>query len=155
MNVAEEVHASPLWAIVLAVPGIAMLAVVGSSSVLALRITMSIAAVVMFGAVALAWSGFHYVFTSSGLEIRTLGFTLRSIRSDEICGYRIDKWNLAGGYGIRGLGADRAYVWGSHGVRIATSGGQVFLGSSDPQKIIRDLDQITSHKHSYPGREEL
>ena len=155
MNLAEEVHGSPLWAIVLAVPGIVMVAVAVSSSVLALRISLSLAAVVMFGAVALAWSGFRYVFTNLGLEIRTLGFTLRSIRSDEIRDYRIDKWNVAGGYGIRGLGADRAYVWGSRGVRIVTSSGQVFLGSSDPQKIIRDLDQITNQKHSLPGPVEL
>jgi hypothetical protein len=155
MNVAEEVHASPLWAIVLAVPGIVMVAVAASSSAWSLRMVMSLAAVIMFGAVVLAWSGFRYVFTNSGLEIRTLGFTLRSIRTDEIRDYRIDKWNVAGGYGIRGLGADRAYVWGSRGVRITTAGGQVFLGSSDPQKIIRDLDQITNQKHSYPGPEEL
>ena len=90
-----------------------------------------------------------------GLEICTLGFTLRSIRSDEILDYRIDKWNVAGGYGIRGLGADRAYVWGSRGVRIVTSSGQVFLGSSDPQKIIRDLDQITNQTHSLAGPVEL
>ena len=89
---------------VLAVPGIVMVAVAVSSSVLALRISLSLAAVVMFGAVALAWSGFRYVFTNLGLEIRTLGFTLLSIRSDEIRDYRIDKWNVAGGYGIRGLG---------------------------------------------------
>ena len=148
MNGVEEVHASPLWAVILAVPGIVMVAVAASSPVMALRIVMTLAAVVMFGAVALAWSGFRYVFTSSGLEIRTLGFILRSIRTDEIRDYRIDKWSVVGGYGIRGLGANRAYVWGNRGVRIATSGGQVFLGSSDPPKIIRDLDQITNQKHS-------
>lgn len=155
MNGVEEVHASPLWAVILAVPGIVMVAVAASSPVMALRIVMTLAAVVMFGAVALAWSGFRYVFTSSGLEIRTLGFILRSIRTDEIRDYRIDKWSVVGGYGIRGLGANRAYVWGNRGVRIATSGGQVFLGSSDPPKIIRDLDQITNQKHSYPGPGEL
>ena len=103
MNGVEEVHASPLWAVVLAVPGIVMVAVAASSSVLALRIVMTLAAIVMFGAVVLAWSGFRYGFTNSGLKIRTLGFTLRSIRSDEIRDYRIAKWNVAGGYGIRGL----------------------------------------------------
>jgi hypothetical protein len=141
-NHAEEIHASPLWAAVIAVPAIVAAVVAVSTAVLALRLIMGITALITFGAVALAWSGFHYVFSKHGLEIRTLGFTLRSIPAGEIREYRVDHWNVAGGYGIRGLGADRAYVWGNRGVRIVTRGGQIFLGSSNPERMIHELDQM-------------
>ncbi len=55
-----------------------------------------------------------------------------------------------GGYGIRGIGDRRAYVWGNRGVRIKTSEGEVFLGHSEPEKIVRDLDLIT---HNHEARE--
>ena len=67
-------------------------------------------------------SGFHYRFTHAGLEIRTLGLRLRSIPKEQIRDYRQDSWNWLGGYGIRGLGEDRAYVWTNSGVRIRTFG---------------------------------
>jgi hypothetical protein len=144
----EEVHASPLWAALIAAPAIVAVVVAASTSVVALRIIMAITAVITFGAVALAWSGFRYVFTNSGLEIRTLGFTLRSIPAGEIREYRVDKWDVAGGYGIRGLGANRAYVWGNRGVRIMTGEGQVFLGSSNPERMVHELDQMKRVAHS-------
>ena len=43
------------------------------------------------------------------------------------------------GYGIRGIGNTRAYVWGNKVVHIKTSNGDVFLGHSDPDRIVRDL----------------
>ncbi len=145
---AEEIHASPLCAAVIALPAIVTVVVAVTTSVLALRLIMGVTALITFGAVALAWSGFHYVFTSSELEIRTLGFTLRSISAGQIREYRVDKWNVAGGYGIRGLGANRAYVWGNRGVRIVTGEGQVFLGSSNPERMIQELDQLKQTTHS-------
>ena len=95
----------------------------------------------------MAWSGFHYLFTSAGVEIRTLGFRLRTIPVDQIKDYATDSWSIARGYGIRGFGNRRAYVWGNHGVRIHTSDGEVFLGHSDPPRIIRDLDAIRNMPH--------
>jgi hypothetical protein len=50
---------------------------------------------------------------------------------------------MAGGYGIRGIGARRAYVWTNQGVRIKTGNGEVFLGHKEPERIVRDLDLIT------------
>jgi hypothetical protein len=85
--------------------------------------------------------------TASPLEIRTLGFRLRTIAGEQIRTYCPDRSNLASGYGIRGLEASPAYVWGNRGVRSRTSEGKVFLGCSDPQKIIRELDQITGSTH--------
>ena len=54
----------------------------------------------------------------------------------------MQNWNPLYGYGIRGLGERRAYVWGNRGVRIKTSDGEVFLGHSNPDRIVHDLDVI-------------
>jgi hypothetical protein len=35
-------------------------------------------------------------------------------------------------------------VWGNKVVHIKTSNGEVFLGHSDPQRIVRDLDRVMS-----------
>jgi hypothetical protein len=46
------------------------------------------------------------------------------------------------GYGIRGVGERRAYVWGNTGVRLLLSDGEVFLGHREPEKIMNDLNLI-------------
>ena len=94
------------------------------------------------------WSGFHYRFTSAGLEISTLGYRLRSIPQAQIADYRPEKWMALRGYGIRGVGKARAYVWGNDVVHIATLDGEVFLGTNDPARTVRDLDMM---KHSAPS----
>ena len=91
---------------------------------------------------ALAWSGFHYRFTTHGVEISTLGFRLRSIPLQNIKAYAVAPWNAMGGYGIRGIGERRAYVWGNTGVRIMLSDGEVFLGHAEPERIMNDLNAI-------------
>jgi hypothetical protein len=88
-------------------------------------------------------SGFQYRFLLDGVEIRTLGIRLRSIPKQSILSYSIEPWALARGYGIRGIGSTRAYVWGNKVVHIKTTNGEVFLGHHDPERIIRDLDQMT------------
>jgi hypothetical protein len=103
---------------------------------------MSLGAILMLGAAALAWSGFHYLFTNAGVEIRTLGFRLRSIPTEQIKEYAVGRWTPTGGYGIRGVGDKRAYVWGNKGVRIKTTDGEIFLGHSEPERIVHDLDLI-------------
>ena len=100
-------------------------------------------AVVGIGSLALVWSGFQYRFLRHGVEIRTLGFRLRSIPKQAIVSYSIESWGLPRGYGIRGIGNTRAYVWGNKVVHIKTTNGDVFLGHSDPEKIVRDLDEMT------------
>jgi hypothetical protein len=89
------------------------------------------------------WTGFQYFFSSAGVEIRTLGFRLRSIPVEDIRQYAAESWNPVRGYGIRGIGNRRAYVWCNQGVRIQTTDGEVFLGHSEPNRIVRDLDSIT------------
>lgn len=139
---AVERHNSPKMALVLGVATVPMVAVITAIPVTGVRIALGVAVALMLGSAALAWDGFHYVFSPSGVEIRTLGFRLRSIAAADIKSYAIDRWNIIGGYGIRGVGDKRAYVWGNRGVLIKTSEGEVFLGHDRPEQIIRDLDLI-------------
>ena len=140
---AVERHNSKMLALVLGAATVPMVAVVATIPVAGARIALGIGAALMLGSAALASDGFHYVFSPSGVEIRTLGFRLRSIPAADIKSYAIDRWNVMGGYGIRGVGDKRAYVWGNRGVLIKTLGGEVFLGHDSPEQIIRDLDLIT------------
>jgi len=87
--------------------------------------------------------GFHYRFTHAGIEVQTLGLRLCSIPREYIRGYQQDSWNGWRGYGIRGVGENRAYVWCNSGVRITTTGGSVFLGHAEPQRLLHDLDVLT------------
>ena len=140
---AIERHASPTMALVLGVASLAMIAVISAIPVVAVRVALGIAAVLMLASAALAWDGFHYLFSTSGIEVRTLGFRLRSIAAADVKSYAIDRWKMIGGYGIRGVGDKRAYVWGNRGVLIKTLDGEVFLGHDSPEQIIGDLDLIT------------
>src|SRR5258707_1034901 len=78
----------------------------------------------------------------------TLGFRLKSIPLIQIKQYEIGEWSLARGYGIRGIGNQRAYVWGNRGVRVEMYDGEIFLGHSDPQRIVHDLNVIKRYQHS-------
>jgi hypothetical protein len=153
-NFAEEQHGSVTWAMVMIVPACGMLLFAGNVPLAGIRLTLIVSAIILLAAAAMAWSGFHYLFSAAGIEIRTLGFRVRSISATDIRSYAVDRWNVIGGYGIRGLGNRRAYVWGNRGVRIKTTQGEVFLGHGDPEKIIRDLDAITYHQRQEvtPGR---
>jgi len=139
---AEETHASWFWGAILLLPLIGMIRVAAIAPVAGVRLALALSSLILVGAAIMALTGFRYTFTPAGLEIRTLGYRLRSIAPGEIREYAIADWNIARGYGIRGLGNRRAYVWGNSGVRIKTTNGEVFLGHSDPEKIIHDLDLI-------------
>lgn len=99
--------------------------------------------VVGVGAGTLACAGFQYRFLRHGLEIRTLGFRLRAIPKQQIVSYAIEPWEWWRGFGIRGVGNRRAYVWGTKVVHIVTTNGDIYLGHSDPERIVRDLDMVT------------
>jgi hypothetical protein len=142
-TLAVERHDSKVLGLVLGAAAVAMIAVIAAIPLAAIRIAIGIPVALMLTSAALAWDGFRYLFSSSGIEVRALGFRLRSIPAEEIKSYAPDKWNVIGGYGIRGVGDKRAYVWGKAGVLIKTVEGEVFLGHKNPQEIIRDLDLIT------------
>ena len=140
--IAQERHAVRAWA-VLFIPVIVIeLGAVALLPNWGMRLGPGLICIVLLLALAAVWSGFHYYFTARGVEIRTLGFRLRSVPRERIQQYSVENWKPLGGYGIRGVGSSRAYVWGNRGVRIVTSDGYVFLGHSEPERIVRDLDQM-------------
>ena len=139
--VAEEVHRSGIWAA-------GFLLMLGVFEFIALRIPevripLGLTGLIFAALAAVTWFGFHYRFTHAGVEIRTLGFRLRSIPKEHIREYLPSTWSWMGGYGIRGIGEDRAYVWSNSGVRIRTFAGNVFLGHREPERLIHDLDVLT------------
>lgn len=141
--IAVETHAGRIWGLFI-VPGIIGLVFGVTLYPLAPgRIALIAVLVVMIGALALVLSGFQYRFLQHGVEVRTLGFRLRAIPRQSILGYSIEAWSLPRGYGIRGIGNSRAYVWGNKVVHIRTTSGEIYLGHSDPEKIVRELDQVT------------
>ena len=143
---AEEVHGSLLWASVFTVLTAVEVGVIAVIPLGGLRWVMALPALLLLGAAALAWGGFHYRFSGHGVEISTLGFRLRSIPLENIRAYAIASWNPMGGYGIRGIGERRAYVWGNTGVRLMLSDGEVFLGHGEPEKIMQDLNSIRQNQ---------
>jgi hypothetical protein len=145
--IADEVHGSRLWALVLALPVVLLAALAASAANLVVRLVFALPILLLLMAVIMAWSGFHYIFSNSGLEIRTLGFRLRTIPAGQIRDYAVDSWGPAGGYGIRGVGNTRAYVWGKKGVRIHLWDGEVFLGHREPERLVHDLDAVMSFAH--------
>lgn len=145
---AEEVHASRLWTLVMILPMAPMILIAFIVPDPSARWILLSVSTLLVAVSAFIWHGFRYRFTRAGVEILTLGFRLRSIPKDSIRGYEVARWNVLGGYGIRGIGADRAYVWGNRGVRITTPEGSVFLGHDDPQRLVGDLDMITDGARS-------
>jgi Domain of unknown function (DUF1648) len=143
---AEEVHGSLLWALVFSVLTAVELGVIAVVPLGGLRWVMALPALLLLAAAALAWGGFHYRFSGHGVEISTLGFRLRSIPLENIKAYAVAPWNPMGGYGIRGIGERRAYVWGNTGVRLMLSDGEVFLGHREPERIMQDLNLIRQNQ---------
>jgi len=146
---AEETHASRIWCLVilpvLIVPVISVFFHPAKPAVISLVFVVLIG----LGALALIWSGFQYRFLRHGVEIRTLGYTLRTIPKQQIMSYSIESWSLPRGYGIRGIGNTRAYVWCNKVVHIKTTNGEIYLGHDDPQRILTDLDQVMGFSMSH------
>jgi hypothetical protein len=152
---ATETHASALWALVCGTPLLIFIPMVATVPVAALKVALGLAALIGIWATSMAACGFHYIFTSRGVDIRTLGFRLRSIAASEIRSYAEDDWPFWNGRGIRGLGNRRAYVWGNRGVRIQTNSGEVFLGHSEPKRIIRELDRVVRNCEGHQGTQRI
>jgi hypothetical protein len=147
--IAEEVHGSPLFGFIFALSLGGVLLSLRAVPTGSARTFLGLIGLLLLVSGLAAWSGFHYSFTRHGVEIRTLGFRLRSIPAEQIHQYATQSWNFLRGYGIRGVGNRRAYVWGNRGVQLTTAQGEVFLGHDDPDRIIRDLDTIKRSLH--PG----
>jgi hypothetical protein len=140
---AEETHSGRIWGvIILAVALVPALSVAFYPTGPA-RFVFGVVCILGAGVLAMAWAGFQYRFLRHGLEIRALGFRLRAIPRQAIVSYSIEPWAYWRGFGIRGIGNKRAYVWGTRVVHIITTNGDVYLGHSDPERIVRDLDLVT------------
>ena len=140
---AEETHSGRGWSLIilLALLGPVIGVMLAPSTVG--RWAVVLVGVLAIGTLAMTWSGFEYRFLRDGVEIRMLGFRLRSIPRESIVSYSIERWAFARGYGIRGMGRTRAYVWCNQVVHIRTSNGEVYLGHREPERIVRDLDMVT------------
>jgi Protein of unknown function (DUF1648) len=141
-TLAVETHASRLWSVII------LLALLGPALAVALvpvppaRFALGLVGLIGVGAFLMAWSGFQYRFMPHGVEISMLGFRLRSIPRSAILSYAVEPWAFIRGYGIRGIGDTRAYVWCNKVVHIRMSNGEVYLGHDDPERVVRDLDQM-------------
>ncbi len=143
----EETHSGGMVTLLL-LPAVAVpLIAAAAATAPGVRIGMAIVALLGVTTIAAAWSGFQYRFLRHGVEIRALGFRLKSIPRMQIQSYAAESWSALRGYGIRGVGNTRAYVWGNKVVRIKTSNGDVVLGHNDPPRIVRDLDLVMSTLH--------
>src|SRR5579871_1803535 len=91
--IAEEAHGSPFWAFIMVLPCVffTTLAVLAPSR--AVKLVMILPTLLLLMAVIMAGSGFRYIFTQTGLEIRTLGFRLRSIPASQIRNYAVESWS--------------------------------------------------------------
>ena len=155
---AEETHSGRAWSLIilLALPGPAIgVAMVPTP---AGQVAVVLVGLIAIGTFVMSWKGFQYRFLSDGIEIRMLGFRLRSIPKQSIVSYSIEPWPFVRGRGIRGIGNTRAYVWCDKVVHIRTSNGEIFLGHSDPERIMRDLDMVTGFvtggSERFPGTRE-
>jgi Protein of unknown function (DUF1648) len=140
---AQESHASPLLATISLLPLLFELWILITVPLGAARLAIVLMCLVFLVIAIFAGSGFRYYFGPSGVEVRALGYRLRSIPVSEITSYAIEPWSILRGYGIRGIGGTRAYVWCNKVVHIKTPQGEVFLGHHQPERIIHDLDMIT------------
>lgn len=138
---AVETHNGRVWStiilLILIVPALAIAFAPGAPR----WPLIPIAVTGLFTAV-MAWTGFQYRFLRHGVEVRLLGFRLRSIPRSSVVNYTIEPWAFIRGYGIRGLGRTRAYVWCNKVVHIHTANADIYLGHNDPARVIRDLDQM-------------
>jgi hypothetical protein len=147
-TLAEQSHGSKAFAALFLALAAIEFSIAFSIPAPGVRIGMGLLGVFFLLIAAHTWSGFRYRFTPAGLEISTLGLRLRSIPQSQIAKYRPEKWMALRGYGIRGIGNTRAYVWGNDVVHITTLEGEVFLGTNDPARLVRDLDRMKSYTHS-------
>jgi hypothetical protein len=151
--IAEETHASPVMGMIFLVIAIGLFA---ASLLLDLygpsQTVPVIIGVVMLGCAMWAASGFRYRITTAGLEIRTLGLTLRFVPAQEIVTYRAESCNPLrdfGGWGIRGIGRMRAYIWGGNRcVHVQTlSGDQIYLGLAAADRMVAEMERMTPVAH--------
>jgi len=146
--IAQETHSSPLFAMATVLPLCFVLWTLSKAPPGPVRLAMALLCFIFVVIATFAGCGFRYYFGPAGVEIRALGYRLRSIPASQIGGYDIEPWNMLRGYGIRGISGRRAYVWCNQVVHIKTPQGEVFLGHNEPERIMHDLDLITQGRRA-------
>ena len=147
-SIAEETHGSAVMASVLT--AIAVVTVVAASVLQASGPARGVAvtvSVIMLACAVWAFTGFAYRITTAGLEIRMLGMPIRFVAAKEIDSFAAERCNPLtdfGGWGIRGIGHMRAYIWGGNRcLHLHTFGGdELYLGASDPERMVRALQSV-------------
>ena len=111
------------------------------------RNVLALVGLLMIACAIWAYSGFVYRVTTAGLEIRMLGMPIRFIPAGDITDVESRSCNPLtdfGGWGIRGMGNMRAYIWGGNRcVQIHThSGDKIFLGLAESDQLARELESV-------------
>jgi hypothetical protein len=148
--IAEEVHGSQKLSGIFAAFSLVLIALpTALGAVGPARGIPAVVGVVILGCAIWAWTGFKYRITTAGLEIRMLGMPIRFIPAMDIQFIEAKSCNPLtdfGGWGIRGLGKMRAYIWGGNRcVHIRThAGDEIYLGVGNPERMVRELEHMTS-----------
>ncbi len=146
--VAEEVHSSPAtggFFAALSVVSVALPTALGASG--PARWIPAVVGLVALGCAIWAWTGFRYRVTTTGLEIRMLGMPIRFVPAADIASVTARECNALkdfGGWGIRGIGKMRAYIWGGNQcVHVRThEGDDIYLGFRDAQRLAQELERV-------------
>jgi hypothetical protein len=96
---------------------------------------------------ALAGRGFRYLVRADGLLVNGLVRNIVFISREQIRRIEVDSVEAldVGGWGIRGSGRRRAFIWRSGpGVRVVVDGGAVFLASGQATALAAALESIRS-----------
>jgi hypothetical protein len=107
---------------------------------------------ILLGCAVWAYTGFIYRITTAGLEIRMLGFPIRFVPAMDITAMQAKDCNPLtdfGGWGIRGIGKMRAYIWGGNRcVYLQThAGDEIYLGIRDADRMVRELESMAPVAH--------
>lgn len=147
-RIAQEVHSSPLMASMFAVIAVVMIASTGlmhaTGAVRGILVTVGL---ILLGCAIWAYTGFIYRITTAGLEIRMFGLPIRFIPAVDIQSLRAEDCNPLtdfGGWGIRGIGKMRAYIWGGNRcVHVHThTGDEIYLGLRDADRMVQELEKM-------------
>lgn len=112
------------------------------ASPLAVRVLMTALAVSFGYFTLLAATGFTYVVSKDGVQVRGMFRVLRTIPRGEILGIDIQP-APHGRYGIRIWKGNVAYYWGGkQTVRLKMSQQNLFLGSNHPEYLLKLLQEM-------------
>ena len=132
---AEETHSGRAWSLLILAAMILPAIALSQAKTTVVLWPGILVAIIGTGVLAMTLSGFQYRFLRHGVEIRMLGFRLRSIPRQSILSYSIEPWAFIRGYGIRGIGKTRAYVWCNRSYTSRRQTATFFSGTTIPSAL--------------------